>query len=78
LKKSPKKLPPRIRCTKSGPLEDLFSPTDGVPVEGEGLGSDQRADGDDECDVEHRRPHHAAHADVILQQNTDMQCVDMY
>ena len=36
-------------------------PDDGVPAELEGAGCEEGADGDDECDVEHGRPHHAAH-----------------
>jgi hypothetical protein len=44
----------------------IHSPADRVPVEGEGLGSDKGADGDDQGDVEHRWPHHAAHSNVVL------------
>ncbi len=44
----------------------IYPPADRVPVEGEGLGCDKGADCDDQGDVEHRRPHHAAHSNVVL------------
>ena len=44
----------------------LWSPADRVPVEGEGAGRGQGAEGDHQRDVEHRRAQHAAHAHLAL------------
>ena len=52
-------------------MSSLWSPADRVPVEGEGAGRGEGAEGDHQRDVEHRRAQHAAHAHLALPAGSD-------